>query len=172
MTAIKMTGGPELLAFLNAFPNRIKNGAIKASLTAGAGVVRDEAKLQVADTTVTGLLRKSIKTGKPRVNQNGTISVRVRTVGKHSYLAPWVEYGVKPHLITVKDKDGSLKIGKNFVGEEVEHPGIQAKAFLRPALDIKAREVIDVIGERMRKYMADKVSFAAPVTIESDDDEY
>ncbi len=41
---------------------------------------------------------------------------------------------------------GSLKIGENFVGPVVMHPGHAAKPFLRPALEQKAEEAVTAMG--------------------------
>ena len=65
-------------------------------------------------------------------------------------------------------KRGSLKIGENFVGPVVMHPGHAAKPFLRPALDQKAEEAVNAMGT----YIAHRVQIGdlrAP-TLEVDDE--
>jgi HK97 gp10 family phage protein len=172
MTAIRTTGGKELAAFLNALPKNLRNNALKAALTAAAGVIRDEARLQVSDNTKTGTLRRGIKTGRPRVEQDGSASVRVRVTGRHRHVAHWLEYGVLPHVISVRDGDGNLKIGKNFVGKEVEHPGFIAKPFMRPALDSKAQEAINAFGARIRDYLSQKTGITTAMPFQVDDEGY
>ena len=75
-------------------------------------------------------------------------------VAKGAYKAPWLEYGTKPHFISVDaadsggrtvgrinrlnktaDREGSLRIGGNFVGPVVHHPGAKETKFFRPAID-------------------------------------
>lgn len=188
MTRLK--GGPELLAFLEAFPAKLQKGALKSAMIAGARVVRDEARANVPSKS--GLLRKAIKTSSPRAFTGGAASVKVKLLGKHSHLGHWMEYGVAPHFIAAGSSDmsarrltkaamrgdlvgdvatQSLKINGQFVTGAVLHPGFAAKPFLRPALDRKQVEVINAIGERLREYLKNKTGFTAPVTLTADVEE-
>lgn len=101
MTTIPLKGGKELEAFLSAFPKRLQANAVRAGLTAAARVVRDEARLRAPRES--GLMAKAIRSGSPRINQDGTVSIRVRLAGPHSYVGTFLEYGVRPHLITAGD---------------------------------------------------------------------
>lgn len=63
-------------------------------------------------------------------------------------------HGKKTYSIGTLNKmahRGSLKIGENFVGESVHHPGAQPKPFMRPAIDEKQGEAIRAVGEQIRK---------------------
>lgn len=191
MTSIKLKGGRELEAFLSAFPRKLQNGAVRAGLTAAAAVIRDEARLRAPKETEK--LAAAIKSGSARVNRDGTVSIRVRVArsddrgNDHAFLAFFMEYGVRPHMIsaggkskrksrlviraageTEKGDGGALKIGEAFVTGPVHHPGFVAKPFLRPALDTKAVEAINAFGARVRKYMANKTALEAPF-VEVDD---
>jgi hypothetical protein len=133
---------------------------------AGAKVIQQQAKANVPVRT--GKLKKAIGIG-TRV-EGSKLSSYVKLRGSGSYLGLFIEYGVAPHLISVSDADkpvrgtrrgpravsigtinkmvkrGSLKIGENFVGAVVMHPGHAAKPFLRPALDQKAEEAVNAMG--------------------------
>jgi HK97 gp10 family phage protein len=217
---MRLKGGRELSQFLDAFPEKLKKGALRAGMVAGARVVRDEARATVAKDT--GKVAKAIKTSSPRVNQDGTVSVKVKLKGEHSFIGWFLEYGVSPHLITAGDADltaktlnkharnnekqggggistqenglirvggykynsgpkgkrtdadmeaSALVIGPTIIRDAVLHPGFAAKPFLRPALDRKAAEAVNAVGERIREYLKTKTGFTAPVTIEADIDD-
>lgn len=186
MTDIKLKGGKELLAFLDAFPARLQKGAVRSALTAAARPVRDQARANAPRES--GKLAKSIKTGSPKVEQDGTVAIKVRLQGEHSFLGHFFEYGVAPHFIRAGDSglssrkltqkfnreggtaDGdALKIGDNFITGAVMHPGFAAKPFMRPALDVKAEEAINAFGGRVRSYLKDKTGFTAPAVLEVDE---
>ena len=174
-----LKGGKELMAFLDALPERLRKNAVRASLTAAAAVIRDQARANAPRET--GKMAKAIKSGRPNVNQDGTVSVKVRMRGEHSFLGTFIEYGTSPHFISAGDSGksprlltrsaknggmntdgGALKIGNNYVTGAVWHPGIPAKPFLRPALDQKANEAINAFGAKMRTYLKDRTGFTAP----------
>ena len=79
MTDIPITGAPELLQFLRAFPERLQKGALKSAATAAAKPIRDEARLLARKQS--GLMAKAIKTGRPQIDQAGNVSVRIRLRG-------------------------------------------------------------------------------------------
>jgi len=180
----QMKGLKETMEFLEAFPKRIQNGAVRSALTAAARPVRDQARVNAPRET--GKLAKSIKTGSPRINQDGTVSIKVRLTGEHSFLGWFHEYGVRPHFISAGDSGksprvltkaarngsssdvatGALKIGDTYVTGTVLHPGFAARPFLRPALDMKAQEAISAFGDRLRSYLKDKTGFTAPARLD------
>lgn len=181
---IEMKGLKETMAFLEAFPKRIQNGAVRSALTAAARPVRDQARANAPRET--GKMAKAIKTGAPKINQDGTVSIRVRLRGEHSYLGWFHEYGVRPHFISAGDSGlsarklttkarngsssdvdtGALKIGDNYVTGTVLHPGFAARPFLRPALDMKAQEAVTAFADRLRSYLKDKTGFTAPARLD------
>lgn len=183
---IAIKGGPELMAFLDAFPLKLQKGALRAAMTAGAKPVRDRARALAPRKT--GQMAKAIKTGSPRIDPDGTVRIKVRLAGKHSFLGTFIEYGVRPHVIQARSDlkprainkrmnaegftnmgGGVLKIGDNFVSGAVLHPGFPARPFMRPALDLAAGEALNAMGDRLRSYLQSKASFTAPVTLEVDE---
>lgn len=182
MTTQALKGGPELLAFLGAFPAKLQKGAVRAGVTAAAKPIRDKARANVRRRS--GKTAKAIKTSSSRVNQDGTISVKIQLKGEHSFIGLFLEYGVAPHLITPGDsklsaktlnrsakklgssvdpKTGALRIGDNFIRGAVLHPGFAPLPFLRPALDTEADEAINEFGKRIRTYLSAKSGFTAPL---------
>jgi hypothetical protein len=195
MTSRGLKGGPELLAFLDAFPKRLQNNAVKSGLRAAAAPPRDDARIRARKKS--GKTAKSIKTGSPRVNEDGSISIRVRydPKSKLAFVGRLQETGVRPHLIKAHDNDrptrtrrdgreeavsmkklnqmvhaGSLVIGKNFVGPVVHHPGHSAQPALAPALEAKAGEAVNAMGMKIREYLSTRAGFTAPVTLSADDE--
>lgn len=189
---IGLKGGKELMEFLEAFPTKLQKGALRAGATAAAKPIRDQARANAK-----GRIKKTIKTSSPRIDQNGTLSVKVQLRGPNAFIGTFLEYGVAPHIIAPRDArpmgannkpmsnrlltkagkrggitdagGGVLKIGEHFVAGAVQHPGFAAKPFLRPALDTKADEAIKAFGERLRSYLQSKTAFTAPVTLEVDE---
>jgi HK97 gp10 family phage protein len=104
---IGLKGGPELMAFLDAFPARLQKNALKSAMIAGARVVRDEARANVPRKS--GKLAKAIKTSSPRAFTGGAASVKVKVLGQHSFIGHFIEYGVSPHLITAGDSDLTVR---------------------------------------------------------------
>lgn len=70
-------------------------------------------------------------------------------------------------------KDGvevrMLKIGNSFIGGSVLHPGYAAKPFLRPALDNKAAEAINAIGEYIGSYLKFGTIQAPTISVDEED---
>jgi HK97 gp10 family phage protein len=148
---MKITGGKQVHDLLQQLPVEVETKIMRNALSAGVRVYRDEARNQVADTTDTGLLRKAIKTS--RNTKRGRVIAKVKLKGKHSYAGLFLEFGVAAHAITVRDAEGSLKIGKNFVGAEVMHPGFSPKPFLRPSFDLKSKDAVNAVGAYIGKYL-------------------
>lgn len=175
-------GMADIDRFLSAFPKNLQRNAYNAGLRAAAKVVRDEARLRAPKDT--GLTAKSISSGSPRKNQDGTISIRVRAdpKKKNSFVAYFNEFGVSPHfvqsgdsgisarLLTRAAKRGDvtgdadrdvLKIGDQFVSGDVFHPGVAPQPFLRPALEVKMNEAILAFRGQIVAYIEGKTGFNA-----------
>ena len=105
--SLQLKGTREMLAFLEAFPARLQKGAVRSALTAAAKPIRDAARTNAAHAS--GKMAKAIKTGSPRVNQDGTVSIKVRLAGEHAFVGLFQEFGVRPHLITAGDADVSTR---------------------------------------------------------------
>lgn len=173
--AFPVTGGKEIAATLTALGKRIESQAIRQGLTAGAAVVRDEARVRAPKES--GLMARGIKTGSPRKNQDGSYSVSVRLTGKHAFLGFFHEYGVAAHLIARtgagegrvavrKAAEGTgtvtaraMRLGDRYVSGIIRHPGHAAHPFMRPALDAKAQEAIAAFRNRVISVVEGKTGY-------------
>lgn len=179
-------GGKELQAFLDQLPAKVEQNILRSALRQGAKVIAEEAKANAP--VKDGDLRRSIKVS-VRV-QRGVVTAKVKAGDEKAWYAHFVEFGTRPHLISVSEdsrpgrmtrrgfkpyslktlnkmmKNGSLKIGQNFVGASVSHPGAQAKPYMRPALDTKTDEALKAIGEQIKKRLTKQGLNAADVDFE------
>jgi len=153
---------------------RVSTNVVRRGLLAGAGVIRDEARLRAPKRT--GALKKSIiaetdRKGSSRerlianvkiaprsfaVSPKGrakAVSAKVqkargkRTVRGELYpraYAHLVEFGTRPHQV---GKGSRLSKGRSSGGS---HPGTAPQPFLRPAYDVKNGEAKAVIERVIR----------------------
>ena len=163
---------------------------MRGALRSGANVLKDEAKANVP--VASGALRDGLKVSTR--SKGGTVKAILRATGIHGYIAMWVEFGTRPHLIKVQesekpinvrlsDKRGVLvrasmttinrnvlKIGNTFVGPTVSHPGSNPRPFMRPALDARAQDAVIASAEYMKKRLSDKYGLdTSDVIIEGDE---
>lgn len=193
ITTIHFNGGPQLLNLLDQLPKKVGNNAVRGGTRAGAKVVQTEMRARVRKRS--GRLARSLKLSS-RISGN-IISAKVVARGPGSAAAIWIEYGVKPHWITVADgeidavnkslkplkrgersrktlmrhvnKRGSLIIGGKFVGPYVRHPGHRAFPFARVSLDAKATEAISVMGQYIAARLSWKSLQAPAIQVEADE---
>jgi HK97 gp10 family phage protein len=143
-------GGKELDALLQKLPIEVEQKILRNGLNAGAKVIRDEARRLAPHKS--GAMANSIKTASSLDQNAGQVVVKVRLRGRHAFLGYFMEYGVLPHMIWVKSKM-SLVINGVAIGRQVMHPGFAARPFMRPALDAKAQEAVQVVGDYMSRYL-------------------
>jgi hypothetical protein len=147
MPSVKGRGAVERV--IAGLPAQIEAKLLRGAARAGGKVLLDETKSRSPTEKVTEALTLRTK------SEPGRIVVRVGVKGQWPRsLATWAEYGTDPHFISVDDsqREGksvrrinetgaeSLRIGNNFVGKTVHHPGAKAAPFLRPSLDHSAAE--------------------------------
>ena len=184
---VNVKGLSDLQKFLDQLPAKIERNVMRGALRAGAKVIVPAAKQGIR--SISGELADSIKSGSTA--RGGKVTGYVRT---RFYRAKWVEYGTRPHFISVRPEDrpnrmtrrglrpysirtinrmverGSLVIGKNFVGGSVSHGGARPKPFLRPALDTMASEAVVAVGEYVKQRLATKHGLdTSDVNIEAED---
>lgn len=184
---IHVKGLSDLQKFLDTLAPRLEKNIMRGALRAGAKVILPTAKQNI--NSISGELAASLKAGSGA--RGGTVTGYVRT--RH-YRAKWIEYGTRPHFITVRPEDrpnrvtrrglraysirtinrmvdrGSLVIGKNFVGASVAHSGSRPKPYLRPALDMRASDAVIAVGEYIKNRLATKHGLdTADIAIEAED---
>lgn len=182
---MKIKGGPELHAFLQQLPVRMERNVMRGALRAGARVIQQQAKANVPAKS--GKLRRAIKVD--TVTGDGLVKARVKLRGPHSFVGVFIEYGVRAHVIApgdakvgarslnkkqrasqtdIKRANGLLKIGDHWIRGAVLHPGIAATPFLRPAMDTRAGDAVNAVGE----YIAQRLTLGniTVPTIEVEED--
>ena len=182
-------GLKELNKFLQDLPAKIEQNILGGALRAAGKVIEQEAKRQLESngSVIRAQLRDSIRV---RVRKRrGKVRATIKAQGDKNE-AIWVEYGTAAHWITVKQharpgritrrgyrtfsirminkmaKRGSLKIGTNFVGASVSHPGARAKPYMRPALDGKARDSVIAAAEYIKKRLVKKHGLTQAAEVE------
>lgn len=169
--ALNFTGLTELGRVLDSMPPKMEKNVTSRAMRAGAKLVQEEAINNLAKSTRTGELARGIKV-RAR-SKGGRVSVFVRTTGKHSYIAHWLEWGVKAHTIGARRGTGGRFVagirGLAFLGifrTVVHHPGFTAEStrFMRPALDSKAVAAVLRMAEATKKILEKKEGLDVPDT--------
>ena len=153
-------GGQELFAMLQTLPVKLEKNILRGAMRAGAKVIATEAKNNAP--VKSGELLGSIKIGTK--SKKGQVIASVKVGNKKVWYSHFIEFGTAAHTITAKK--GALSFG-GFVGKSVEHTGIRAKPFMRPALDAKSNQAIQEAGNYIAKRLT-KEGLNAP-SIEVDD---
>ena len=144
----KLEGFAEFDAMLKEMGPKLARQVAGNALRAGARVIRDEAKLRVP--VKTGALKAAIKVRTSNPQDKRKRRVNVGVFGTEGPLAHLIEFGSDPHLIRPRRKKALVdKETGEYFGVKVKHPGTPPQPFLRPAADVKAGEVLRVIGEAL-----------------------
>jgi HK97 gp10 family phage protein len=148
MTAdtIHVRGLSDLAKALSTLTVKLEKNILRGALRAGGNVMRDDARKNAARAA--GLLAKGIKVSTNA--KRGTVYAKVRTTGKHSYIAHMIEFGTAPHRINARN-GGTIHINGRPVGPFVDHPGSRAMPFMRPALDGQATASVNATAAYIRK---------------------
>lgn len=155
MADIHVKGLSDLQKFLDTLAPRVEQNIMRGALRAGAKPILEAAKSSapVGEPSepnrkryklYAGALRDSIRISGRIDKRNGKVTASVKAGGKTKsgadvFYAHMVEFGTKPHVIG----DGT-------------HPGVQAKPFMRPALDSQSGAAVVAVGEYIKKRLATK----------------
>jgi len=150
VSEVRVKGLADLNKLLQQLPAKLEANVLRGALRAGAKVVMEDAKARVPVDT--GQLRDGLKISTR--SRRGVVSASVKATGKHSFIAPWIEYGVAAHQITAR-KGGWMFFGGMFA-KSVDHPGMQARPFMRPALDGRAQAAVVAAAEYMKRKLSTK----------------
>lgn len=134
-----------LIDLLQELPERIQRDVLNAAASAGATVVKKNAKKNIRQngSIETGTLLNSIRTKKAK-GQVGIYKVFTDETAPHSHL---VEWGSGPRSL---DKPRAVKIGDKWV-TITQTGSMPAKPFLRPAMDEDHEFIMRKIAERWQK---------------------
>ena len=119
-----------------------------------AGPYVKRAKELSSNADVTGDVTKSIGIIANRKANSITVGPR-RGGGYKGYVAHILEYGAAPHVIRAKAAGKHLSFnGKAY--SEVNHPGIAAQPFLRPAFDETNGQMVQSVKDQAREIIESK----------------
>ncbi|MFA7278913.1 MAG: HK97-gp10 family putative phage morphogenesis protein [Sterolibacterium sp.] len=161
---VHIKGLSELNNFLQELPIKLEKNVLRSSLRAGMKVVLPVAKANIH--SISGELAKGLKlsTG----SKGGRVTASIKAKGEHGWVARFVEYGTKPHLITAK-KGGGLQLPDGRVLSSVWHKGARPKPFMRPALDQQASAAVVAAANYMKARLESKHGLdTADITIEAE----
>jgi len=133
-TGAVITGEAELMNRLNAMANDLKKDITKEALIAGAEIVK-----RAAESKAHGSVAQHIEIETIFVGQ-GLPKVLIGPDKDHWYAA-FQEFGAKRHTIKIGAGKKILSDGSEVFGREVNHPGVTAKPFMRPAIDDNEAQV-------------------------------
>lgn len=150
MSEVRVRGLKELNQFLQQLPVKLEQNVLRGALRAGAKLVQEAAKANAPKDT--GQLAAGIKVGTKA--KGGRVIANVKLTGPHAFIGPWLEYGVAAHQITAA-KGGWLFFGGSFA-KSVDHPGIQPRPFMRPALDMQASAAVFAAAQYMKARLQSK----------------
>jgi len=152
-----IAGGRELDAFLQQLPVKVERNILRAALRAGANEFKEEAKMRVPVDE--GDLKASIRV--TTRTKKGTVYASLKVGGKRAPHAHLVEFGTKAHKIKAK-KQGALSFNGVAV-REVDHPGAQAKPFMRPAADSRPPQAVTAVAAKIRERLTkENINVPAP----------
>ncbi len=168
---VRITGTKSLRRVFKQLRRSAQIRAARDAVKAGLSPVNKAAKQNAKKVQDTGLLWKSIgarvlprkkTTNKnlvvgfvgPRPGKEGMVNGKKRNPVRYAHL---VEFGTKPHKI--KPQSGrTLRLGRNlFVRGSVNHPGVTAQPFLRPAFDGRVGAAKLAMAKAFRKSIAREV---------------
>jgi hypothetical protein len=154
-----------------SLPRRMGTNVVRRGLLAGAGVVRDQARINAPQPPAksakgsprSGLLRKKIASETRGVFRDGkgipvehraVVHIQKRKAGEPSarvYDAP-VEKGSRPHAVGKGSILTVWKGSKRVANQHgAMHPGTAAQPFMKPAFETKKFEAIKVIEAKTRE---------------------
>lgn len=181
---IAVTGLDKLQNFIDTLPLKIERNVLRGALRNGIKVPYAAAKQNcpVGPPSATGArlyklyegaLRDSIRI--TTKSKGGTVTASVIAGGRNKKNGASVWYGhlieftgARAHEIHAKDQ-GALLVGGLFL-HDVNHPGMVAKPFMRPALDTNASAAVVAAAEYMKHRLATKEGLdTADIDIDADD---
>jgi len=172
-----LPGAAELDRLLQTLPVKVEKNILRAALRAGAAVFLTEVKNNIP--MVSGDLRKSARITTRLAKGQATASVKVGN--KKVFYANMVEFGTRPHVISVTDVDRginrrtgrqvsittinrSLRLGGTLIGPSVNHPGSKPHPYARPAADAAFAPAVAAVTAKIRERLtAEGLNSPAPM---------
>jgi HK97 gp10 family phage protein len=168
-----VSGLSELDAILKSLPAKVEGNVMRGALRAGQVVLLKAAQdaLVSQGAVDSGALLKSLRIRQAvRSKKFGWVRVNLIAGNKEAWYSHLVEYGTasyysgqgrtvgKPYKIKPK-KSGALLFGGK-VREEVTHPGIRPRPFMRRAVDGSSKAAIEATVAYIRRRLPKEVAKA------------
>lgn len=175
-----VTGGRQLDELLQQLPVKMEKNILRSAMRAGAAAVLPDVKARIPVDH--GDLRASARITTSA--RRGTVSASVKVGNRVAYYASMVEFGTRPHVIKVDDRDRGinrrtgrqisittvnrhLRLGVTLIGPSVSHPGAAAHPYMRPAADAGLGAIVRASTAKIRERLT-KQGLNAPAPIPSD----
>ncbi len=150
---VTLVGKNQIARKLKGLSGKVAGSIARRSGSAGARVIRNEARRLAPQES--GNLRKAINVRVRRFqNKSGFhfyVAVDNGPSAKHDgWYAHFLEYGTQPHEIK-PNKASALNLGSSsaVLYNVVNHPGIAAQPFMRPAFDTKKDDSVKVVSQKL-----------------------
>jgi HK97 gp10 family phage protein len=142
MATSKLIGEKELKEKLEKLGSRARASLLTAT-QAGGEVIREEANRNAPGPHVVMGHEKA---------QNSQAEVEIGPDEEHWYYR-FFEFGAGPHEIKAKTAAALAFEGRSglVITQAVQHPGMAAVPFLRPAMDGKRKETVAEMGQVFRR---------------------
>lgn len=137
-------GLSELGKALASLPLKIERNILRGALRAGMSPIRADAKHNAAK--VTGALASGLKVSTSA--KRGMVYAKLRTTGKHDYIARFVEFGTARHVISGRN-GGMLRIAGGAIVRSVV-VSARPQPFMRPAIDTQTDAAILAVAKYIR----------------------
>lgn len=167
---ISVTGLAALQQYLNQLPAKVERNIMTGALRSGANVIRKAAKAAAPIGPPSSSGRKKYKLYEGALRDSVRVTTRTRggivTATVHAggklkngavvFYAHMIERtGAVAHLIKAQ-KGSALTIAGQQVSEVPDHPGMDAKPFMRPALDTQAGAAFVATGNYVKQRLQTK----------------
>jgi len=170
MAETRIDGLSDLYKLMQELPGKVEGNIVRGALRAGQTVIMNAIRENAPKDS--GDLRDSIRIRfRPKSQKKGYVRMHVVVGNKKAWYSHLIEYGTasfyegkgksvrKPYIIRAKDSSGAelgtglkrraLKIGATMV-DQVMHPGIKPKPFVRPAYDESQDAALKAVAAYMR----------------------
>lgn len=149
-------GLSELGKALATLTPRIERNVMRGALRAGMKPMRDHARTNAAKAT--GALARGLRVSTG--GRRGRVYAKLKTSGKHDYIARFIEFGTAMHRISGRN-GGMLRIAGKAI---VPYVDVSARPmpFMRPAIDTQSHVAVQAVANYIRNRLATKHGINIP----------
>lgn len=144
---IELLGGVELAGWLIALGDEVNDEIEAISIEAARPLVRE---IKANAPRESGDMADSIDIYKLKPRGNLTTVVAIGPA-KDYYYWLWNEMGAEPHTIPHKKATTFIGALKRFFKGDIQHPGVKAKPFIRPAYDRHEEKILSDITNGLNR---------------------